>query len=293
MCVFRIQPMATTAWTPSRSTTPPRRLKFATRLEQRRWVNSESPQACPSLTSTPHWEPRPTTDCTTTAAASCWPWAPAPSSCVSVNSAIPDLSRTPRATAAQAVTSTKQARRLLRPRRTTRSRRRRTRTWHGRCRSACSPMSEDKTLTEPHQEPHVLPETFQILDVLCFGWNPTWNTSSIFSNKQRVFVHFLSQSFHSDTLSKQFSSNVVPWQSGFHPHGWFSFFFVTFFYRLFIEKTFDISLQMSFHDNQWLHRCFFWICIPFSPNFWSFSSFRPLLLSSLFCLHENHMAGIG
>lgn len=246
--------MATTAWTPSRSTTPRRQLKFATRPEQQRWENSESPQACPSLTSTQHWEPHPTTGYTTMAAASCWPWAPAPSSCVNVNSAIPDPSRTPRATAAQAVTLTKRARPRLRPQRTTHSRRHRTRTWHGRCRSACSPMSEDKTLNEPHQEPHVPPETFQMFGVLCFGWNPTWNPSSVFFNKQRVFVRFTEpvvshwHTVHTLLIKRHPMTVRIP-------SFWLIFCFNV-FWRTFL-RSLNISLQMSFHDNQWLHLCLF------------------------------------
>lgn len=196
------------------------------------------------------------------AAASCWPWAPAPSSCVNVNSAIPDPSRTPRATAAQAVTLTKRARPRLRPQRTTHSRRHRTRTWHGRCRSACSPMSEDKTLSEPHQEPHVPPETFQMFGVLCFGWNPTWNPSSVFFNKQRVFVRFTEpvvshwHTVHTLLIKRRPMTVRIP-------SLWLIFCF-NFFWRTFL-RSLNISLQMSFHDNQWLHLCFFLFVYHFLP----------------------------
>lgn len=151
--------MATTASTRLRSTTrrpclgvrPPRR---GTPPTQEPWASSAYRRACRSPTSTPLWEQVPTA-CTTTASASCWAWAAAPSNCASgsssaARSATPALSSTRSATAASAATvsrtatcsSTKTARRQPPPPPTTPSPPRRTQTSPGHSRSACRPTSD-------------------------------------------------------------------------------------------------------------------------------------------------------
>lgn len=147
----RIPQMATTAWTPSRSTTglPPSHW-LAPTIQPNCGVkppraNSEYPQACPSPTSTQLSVVRPTLACTSTEDDSSWAQAAAPSSCVSVScsSVPPSATRVPSwtrsATAAPAATRTltRTARPQRHPRHTIRTRPRRIRTWRDLCRSAC------------------------------------------------------------------------------------------------------------------------------------------------------------
>lgn len=151
--------MATTVSTPLRSTTrlpwlgiSP--LRWGTPPTQVPWASSGYQRACPSPTSTPLWEQVPTV-CMTTANASCWAWAAAPSSCASgsssaAHSATPALLSTRSVTAASAATvsqtatcsSTKTARHQPPPPPTIPSPPRRTQTSPGRSRSACRPMSD-------------------------------------------------------------------------------------------------------------------------------------------------------
>lgn len=159
-CVFnRTLQMVTTVSTPLRSTTrlpwlgiSP--LRWGTPPAQVPWASSAYRRACPSPTSTPLWE-QVQTACTTTASASCWVWAVAPSSCASgsssaARSATPALLSTRSVTAASAATVsrmatcslTKTARRQPPPPPTIPSPPRRTQISPGLSRSACRPMSD-------------------------------------------------------------------------------------------------------------------------------------------------------
>lgn len=159
-CFNRTQQMATTVWTPLRSTThPPGQavspLRWGTLPALVPWASNVYLQACPSPTSTPPWE-QDLTACMTTASALFWAWAAAPSSCVSgsssvVHSATPAHSSTHSATAVSAATVSRKAMCSLiktakhqpRPPPTIPSPHRRTQTWPGHSRSACRPMSDD------------------------------------------------------------------------------------------------------------------------------------------------------
>lgn len=151
--------MATTASTPSRSTTHPPWLGISPRRRgtppaQGPSASSAFPRACPSPTST-QLSGLVRIAFMTTASALCWAWAAAPSSCVSASSsaarwATPAHLSTHSVTAASAATVnrkatcslTKTAR--LRPHLppTIPSPPHRTQTSRGRCRSACRPTSD-------------------------------------------------------------------------------------------------------------------------------------------------------
>lgn len=194
-CVFnRTLQMATTVSTPLRSTirlpwpgiSPPR---WGTPPTQVPWASSAYRRACPSPTSTPLWERVPTA-CMTTASASCWAWAAAPSNCVSgsssaARSATPALSSTRSVTAASAATvsrtatcsSTKTARHQPPPPPTIPSPPHRTQTSPGRSRSACRPTSDhhggwvfDRGVKSSYRIVKLWPN--QHRGAQCFLWTP-------------------------------------------------------------------------------------------------------------------------